>query len=118
MKDEEMAEISESGYQKLIQQDMKERDRLKELYQEDLIGALSDLYTYVGMEIQESREESKILSNLESFLHKEKLSYSVSNKILCLFTNYGIAAEENGFRRGFQVAMRLCMQGITGGAVS
>lgn len=72
-----------------IQRENEERDRLKELYQKDLVGVLSELYAYVGLDIQEQEKDKSILE-----------------------------AEKNGFRRGFQIALRLCMEGMTGGVVS
>lgn len=109
--------INEKGYLKWIQFRDEEKNRLKKTYQEDLIGTLSELHTYVGMEIPDSREGKRILERIEQFLKAERTSSDVTDKILCLFSEYGIAIEESGFRRGFQVAMRLCMEGITGGTL-
>ena len=48
-------------------------------------------------------------------MKNEKYSFDASDKILCLANEYGMAAEESGFRRGFQIAMKLCMEGLRGG---
>jgi len=110
------AGISGWGYQELYGQDTERKNKMKEQYQMDLVGTLSELPKYLGMGLWESKEETKIFGKLTEAVQVGKDSFNVQDTILCLANEYGIAAEESGFRRGFQIAMRLCMEGLKGGA--
>ena len=110
------AGISGWTYQELNRLNQKEENRMKEQYQVDLVGVLSALPNHLGMELWESKEETKIFNKLTEAVQEGKDSFDVQDTILCLANEYGIAAEESGFRRGFQIAMRLCMEGLKGGA--
>lgn len=112
----EAAGISKWGYKELYRQNTKRKNKMKEQYQADLVGTLSELPDYLGMELWESKEETKIFSKLTEAVQEGKNSFDVQDTILCLANEYGIAAEESGFRRGFQIAMRLCIEGLKGGA--
>ena len=112
----EAAGIREWGCQELYQQNTKRKNKMKEQYQADLVGTLSELPDYLGMELWESKEETKIFGKLTEAVQEGKNSFNVQDTILCLANEYGIAAEESGFRRGFQIAMRLCIEGLKGGA--
>lgn len=107
--------ISGWGYQELNRLNQEEKSRLKEQYQTDLVGTLSELPAYLGMELWESKEETRVFQKLIEAVQDGKDSYDARDAILCLANEYGMAAEESGFRRGFQIAMRLCMEGLKGG---
>jgi len=55
----------------------------------------------------------QVLENLIDYLKNEKYSFNTQDTILCLANEYGMATEESGFRNGFAVAMRICMEGLT-----
>lgn len=84
----------------------------------DLIGAIlhSELYERLELhQIVPARENeawNKFSSNLEK-IAGEKYE-DISERIM----DYGNEREETGFRMGFHVAMRLCMQGLNGGAAA
>ena len=40
-----------------------------------------------------------------------------AGRLIDLATEYAIEAKESGFKQGFRVAMRLCMEGLNGGVV-
>ena len=110
----EAAGISGMGYRELNRLNNETKEKLKELYQKDLIGTLSELHTYFGFELYESREGQQVFQRLVDFLDKENYSFREKDAIIVLANEYGIASEECGFRRGFQTAMRLCMEGMKG----
>lgn len=110
------AAISNEGYMKILEQDKVERLKMMEQSRVDMIGFLHEIPNYLNPEgKQESWEEAKIFSKLTDYLKSENYSFDALDKILCLANEYGMAAEESGFRRGFQIAMKLCMEGLKGG---
>ena len=76
---------------------------------------ISELRYYLDIDIPESVQEQKKYGELEEFLNGGKYPFKTKDRILCIANEYGVAAEESGFRRGFQTAMRLCMEGMRGG---
>lgn len=122
MSDNKAKELYEKDLDDLLEQENEERDRLRELYQTDLIGVLSELHSYVGLEeIHRSREEERIEEELQAFMQHESEKRpcdTPNNPVMRLFNSYGIAAEESGFRRGFQTAMRLCAEVLRGGVAA
>lgn len=110
--------ISREGYEALLSNEKAERLKMMKQSEEDIVGFLYELPVYLAPERkQESREEARIFEKLTDYLKDGKHSFDIRNTILCLANEYGIAAEESGFRRGFQVAMRLCMDGMRGGVM-
>ncbi len=108
--------FSREGYAELLRVHMEKKEEVRSLYQKDFVGMFSELRYYFDIEMAESREERKKLGELEEFLDGGEYSFKTKNAILCITNEYGVAAEESGFRRGFQTAMRLCMEGMRGGA--
>lgn len=107
--------ISGAGYERLYQVGMEERKKLGDLYQRDMVSAISRLYTYVGMEVKESRKGQDIFQRLTESVGAGGRVTETQDNILCLALEYGIESEENGFRRGFRTAMKLCMDSMGGG---
>lgn len=110
-----VAGISGAGYERLYQEGMEERKKLGDLYQTDMVSAISSLYTYVGMELEESRKSQDIFQRLTGTVKAGGHVPETQDSILCLALEYGIESEENGFRRGFRTAMKLCMDSMGGG---
>ncbi len=110
-----IGEISKEGYEELYRIGDKLKKEMRGLYQTDMVAALLKLPDYLDMERHESAEEKKNFQKLTNFLDGGKYSFNTKDTILCITNDYGIAAEESGFRRGFQTAMRLCMEGMRGG---
>lgn len=110
-----VAEISGAGYERLYEVSMEERKKLGELYQKDMVSAISSLYTYIGMELKESRKSQDIFQRLTGTVRAGGHVTKTQDSILCLALEYGVESEENGFRRGFRTAMKLCMDSMGGG---
>ena len=112
----EAACISRESYEELLRLGKEDRLKMERQSREDIIGFLYELPTYLNPgNVWASREETRIFGKLTEYLQDGKHPYDTQDKILCLTTEYGNAAEENGFRRGFQTAMKLCMEGMRGG---
>ncbi len=108
--------ISRESYEKMLELDKEERLKMDRQSKEDIIGFLCEIPTYLNPQgRQESHEETRIFKKLIDYLKDEKYSFRIQDTILCLANEYGNAAEERGFRRGFQTAMNLCMEGMKGG---
>lgn len=107
--------ISRAGYERLYEVSMEERKKLGDLYQKDMVSAISSLYTYVGMELKESRKGQDIFQRLTEAVGAGGHVTETQDRILCLVIEYGAESEENGFRRGFRTAMKLCMDSMGGG---
>ncbi len=110
-----IGEISKEGYEELHRIGDKLKKEMRGLYQTDMVGALLKLPDYLDMERHESAEEKKNYQKLTNFLDGGKYPFNTKDTILCIANDYGVAAEESGFRRGFQTAMRLCMESMRGG---
>ncbi len=110
-----IGEISREGYMELNRIHIEEKGKMRHLYEKDLVSTLSELRYYLDIDIPESVQEQKKYGELEEFLDGGKYPFKTRDRILCIANEYGIAAEESGFRRGFQTAMRLCMEGMRGG---
>lgn len=107
--------ISREGYGKLLRCEKEERLKMMKQLKEDIVGFLYDIPAYLDTEgKQESREETRIFDKLTDYLNGEINSFDIRNTVSCLVTEYSIASEESGFRRGFHMAMRLCMEGLGG----
>lgn len=110
-----VAEISGAGYEKMYQGQMEKKKKLGELYQKDLVSTLSNLHSYLGMDLEESVKGQDIFWSLTKAVMTGEYLTEAQDKILCLATEYGVEAEEDGFRRGFRTAMKLCMDSMGGG---
>lgn len=110
-----IGEISREGYAELYRLGDKLKNEMRELYQADMVGTLLKLPDYLDMERHESAEEKREFQKLADFLEAGNHPFSTRDTILCITNDYGIAAEESGFRKGFRTAMRLCMEGMGGG---
>lgn len=110
-----IGETSREGYMELNRIHIEEKGKIRRLYEKDLVSTLSELRYYLDIDIPESVQEQKKYGELEEFLDGGKYPFKTRDRILCIANEYGIAAEESGFRRGFQTAMRLCMEGMRGG---
>lgn len=110
-----VAGISGAGYAKLYQVHMEEKKKLGDLYKKDMVSTLSNLYSYFGMELEGSRKGQDIFWSLTEAVKAGEYLTEAHDRILCLATEYGVEAEENGFRRGFRTAMKLCMDSMGGG---
>lgn len=110
-----VAGISGAGYERLYEAGMEERKKLGDLYQKDMVSAISSLHIYVGIELEESRKSQDIFQRLAGTVRAGGHVTETQDSILCLALEYGIESEENGFRRGFRTAMKLCMDSMGGG---
>lgn len=110
-------EISEPGWQKLYLGFMEEKTKLRELYEKDIVGFFSEIHSFLGMEIPDGKKGTEVLGELDAVLKAEVNSFDIEDRILCLVTEYGIAEEKDGFRRGFQTAMRIGTSGMNGGVI-
>ncbi len=83
----------------------------------DLIGAIhnSEIYELLGFHKVTSDGESVTWDSLTESIGK--VAAGNANGILELAMNYGNEREETGFRIGFHMAMRLCMEGMKGGSL-
>lgn len=109
----QVAQISPAGYEKMAETDKKRRAEMTELMKHDLISVLYKLPDHLEPEADtESREQKNIFKNLDDFLAEGKYPYELRNHVTELVNDYGIAADENGFRRGFHMAMQICMEGM------
>lgn len=81
----------------------------------DLVGAIhnSELYELLGFHNKASAAEQETWDMLMKGL--EQAAGEKANKVSELAINYGNEREETGFRIGFHMAMRLCMEGLNGG---
>lgn len=114
----ETVDFSKEGYEKIIRQYEEEKCRMWEQSKNDIVGFLYNIPEFLNPKaVRENGEQERIFNNLETYLEEGKHSYDTRNTILCLANDYGIAAEERGFRQGFSTAMRLCAGGMNGGTV-
>ena len=109
--------ISKEAYEKLGEESAKESLKAWELSQRDMVRFLFELPSFLNPYAHvESKEQKEIFRNLTDCLREQVQAFEEQDSILCLANEYGIAAEEFGFRNGFAMAMKLCMQGMAGGA--
>jgi len=101
-------------------QNLSYEERMKAMATNDLVGYIhgSTLYRDLELESQEVLRETQALQEFTNAL--EKITGKVkggtpAGQLLDAATNYGNEREETGFRVGFSVAMKLCMQGLSGG---
>lgn len=109
-------EISGQGWQRLYFGLVEEKEKLKELYESDMAGFFIRLYYFLDNSIAESNEEKNIYDRLTDITEGIG-SWEHKNRILSLAEEYRIAAWENGFRQGFETAMRLNGSGVKGGVL-
>ena len=113
---ESIGHISREEYKKLLEMEKEQKKKLEERAKIDLVGMLYSLPDYFNVEEKtESPEETRIFGSLVDYLNEGNYSYALRDRVTELASDYGLAAEESGFRRGFKVAMRLCMEGMLGG---
>lgn len=108
--------ISSEGLKETAKVDKEERTKMMQMYKTDIVGFLYELPVYLTPENrQESSQEIRLFGKLTDYLENGKYSFDTQDTILCLANEYGMAAEENGFRNGFAAAMKICMEGMKGG---
>ena len=78
----------------------------------DLIGCLhnSELFELLGMQRFESLGEKEAWNHFMNNLSKE--AGKEADKLVELALLFGNEREETGFRIGFHIAMRVCMEGL------
>ena len=107
--------ISDEGLRELIKEDKESNLKMLQKSKTDIIGFLYELPEHLCPETkQESNKETQVFEKLINYLKNENYSFNTQDTILCLANEYGMAAEESGFRNGFSVAMRICMEGLNG----
>lgn len=86
----------------------------------DIIGAIhnSELYDLLGMDIHSTQGEKKSWEAFTETLGRVAgdVPANKRNDVEDRAQDFGNEREETGFRNGFHVAMRLCMEGLGGGA--
>jgi len=86
----------------------------------DLIGAVyrSELFDLLGLNKKEGNREHSAWKAFAEALGTAAAGVpgNVRNDVEDLAQNFGNEREETGFRIGFHMAMRLCMEGMNGGA--
>lgn len=108
--------ISCEGLKETARVDREDRIKMMQKSKTDIVGFLYELPEYLAPENrQESSQEIRLFGKLTDYLENGKYSFDTQDTILCLANEYGMAAEENGFRNGFVAAMRICMEGLKGG---
>jgi len=111
---EQLEGMSLDGFEKLAETNKEIRMGMSKQMKYDLVGVLYSLPDYLEIDSRsESREQVDIFNNLDDFLNTGNYPYELRDRVTELANNYGIAAEETGFRRGFHTAMRLCMEGMS-----
>ena len=108
--------FSREGWQTLYMGFEDKRQELKKLYEDDMAEFFLKLHDFLEIDIVESAEKREVFNGLANVV--EDFSFDTKNRILCLTTEYGILAEENGFRQGFETAMRLSVSGKRGGVLA
>lgn len=87
----------------------------------DLIGAIynSEVYELLGFSKAETTGEKESWHAFTEALGSVAGDASVNKKndVEDRAQDFGNEREETGFRLGFHMAMRLCMEGLNGGAV-
>lgn len=105
--------ISGEGWQTMYMGLVEQKEELKELYETDAAEFFIKLNDFFDIEREESTEEKAVFNSIESTI--KELPFDIKDRILCLAVDYSIAAEDNGFRKGFQTAMRLRGSAMKGG---
>ena len=112
----ETASISKEAYEKLTEESTNESLKAWELSQRDMVGFLFELPDFLNPHARtESSKQKEVFQNLTDCLRAQVRAFEEQDSILCLANEYGIASEEFGFRNGFAIAMKICMQGLNGG---
>ena len=96
---------------------IREAEVLSKKRQENLEhNLLSELYYFI-LESEGRKQDSA--AELEANMKlEEALENGIStNKIMDLAYEYSEEAREAGFKMGFHIAMKLCMEGMNGGIV-
>lgn len=87
----------------------------------DLIGIIhnSEVYELLGFHMVTTAKEKEAWTAFTEALAKVTPAVSVNkrNDVEDRVQDFGNEREETGFRIGFHVAMRLCMEGLNGGVV-
>ena len=110
------ASISKEAYEKLTEESINESMKAWELSQRDMVGFLFELPEFLNPQARtESSKQKAVFRNLTDCLREQVRAFEEQDSILCLANEYGMAAEEFGFRNGFAMAMKICMQGMGGG---
>lgn len=107
--------ISAWSCQKLYHTLENERGNLKRLYKNDIVEFFIRLEDFLDIEHTDSEEEKRVFGEIKDAT-KQIGGFAVQDRILSLANAYGVAAQENGFRHGFETAMRISAGGAKGGA--
>lgn len=111
-----VASISKEAYEKLTGESINESMKAWKRSQRDMVGFLFDLPEFLNPHARtESSKQKEVFRNLTDCLREQVRAFEEQDSILCLANEYGMAAEEFGFRNGFAMAMKICMQGMGGG---
>ncbi|MCC8059668.1 MAG: hypothetical protein LIO81_02330 [Clostridiales bacterium] len=95
----------------------RERADLAQEYRTDMVGLLEEMPDILNAKLwKHSEDYDESYNQLEKLLRDRKMTFEELDPILCRSNEFADAAEREGFRRGFHVAMQLCMEGMRGGA--
>lgn len=105
--------VQDSSKTKVYRECEISRRKQREHFETDLIR---EIYYLVNEDRKETATEMQADMKLEEAL--ETLENGIStNKIMDLAYEYSEEAREAGFKMGFHIAMKLCMEGMNGGIV-
>ena len=112
------ASISKEGLEQIVRGLKKDKLEAWEQLQRDIVGFLFELPDLLESPTSrtQSRGQKEIFEKLTDYVNGHVQTFEKKDTILCLANDYGIVSEEFGFRNGFAMAMKLCMQGMSGGA--
>ena len=85
--------------------------RQREEFSTDLVKEICWLVNSAGR--NETAAEMEANMKLEEAIEAAQ----PAGRLIDLAAEYAIEAKESGFKQGFRVAMRLCMEGLNGGVV-
>lgn len=86
-------------------------ERQREGFSTDMVKEICWLVNSAGR--SETAAEMEANMKLEEAIGEAQ----PAGRLIDLATEYAIEAKESGFKQGFRVAMRLCMEGLNGGVV-
>lgn len=101
----------------LMMEGENDKEKMWETAQADPLGFLYGMPVFFSPKsVKESREQTEKFDSLMERVNESIKEFSQSDAILCLANEYGMASEEQGFRHGFTLAMKLCVGAMSGGA--
>ncbi len=86
-------------------------ERRREGFSTDMVKEICWLVNSAGR--SETAAEMEANMKLEEAIEKAQ----PANRLIDLASEYAAEAKEAGFKQGFRVAMRLCMEGMDGGVI-